>query len=179
MSSLAPPQGVWWKPINKQERLWVTVSFVWCIFMFVAMVGWYFVGETNIPTATRRITAEQFAIETQAFVEQYQTGEENGLPVVSPPPGDIYMLGRQWQWYPILELQKDEVYKLHLSSTDIQHGFSLQPLNLNFQVLPGQDYILTFTPTTAGEYRILCNEFCGGVEVLGHHTMTGKLTVKE
>lgn len=173
--SLAPPERIWWKPVGKQEKLWVTISLVWCIFMFVAMVGWYFVGATNVPTHARRVTPAQFTEETEAFVQQYQTGEENGIPVVSPPPGDIYMLGRQWQWYPILELEKGETYRLHLSSVDIQHGWSLQPLNLNFQILPGSDYILTFTPTTAGEFRLLCNEYCG----IGHHLMTGKLVVKE
>ncbi len=173
--SLAPPERIWWKPLGKQERLWVTISLVWCIFMFVAMVGWYFVGATNVPTETYRVDPAVFVEQVTAFTEQYQTGEENGLPVVSPPPGDIYMWGRQWQWYPILELKKGETYRLHLSSSDIQHGFSIQPQNLNFQVLPGQDYVLTFTPTTAGEYRILCNEYCG----IGHHLMTGKITVKE
>jgi len=173
--SLAPPERIWWKPVGKQEKLWVTISLVWCIFMFVAMVGWYFVGATNVPTRARRVTPAEFAAATEAFVQQYQTGEENGIPVVSPPPGDIYMLGRQWQWYPILELEQGETYRLHLSSVDIQHGWSLQPLNLNFQILPGSDYILTFTPTTAGEFRLLCNEYCG----IGHHLMTGKLVVKE
>ena len=178
--SLSSPERIWWKPVNKQEKVWVTVALVWCIFMFVAMVGWYFVGATNVPTETVRVTTAEFMEATEAFVQQHKTGEEeaqNGIvfPVVSPPPGDIYMMAKMWQWYPILELQKGETYRLHLSSIDIQHGWSLQPQNLNFQVLPGQDYILTFTPTTAGDFRLLCNEYCG----IGHHLMTGKIVVKE
>ena len=31
------------------------------------------------------------------------------------------------------------------------------------------------TPTEAGEFGIICNEFCG----IGHHMMTGKIHVKE
>ena len=31
------------------------------------------------------------------------------------------------------------------------------------------------TPTEAGEFSIICNEFCG----IGHHTMTGKIYVKD
>lgn len=173
--SLASPERIWWKPIGKQEKMWVTISVVWCLFMFVTMVGWYYVGDTNVPTRTVRTTPAEFTTATQAFIDQYQTGEENGIPVVSPPPGDIYMLGRQWQWSPILVLKKGETYRLHLSSVDIQHGWSLQPLNLNFQILPDQDYILTFTPTTAGEFGLLCNEYCG----IGHHLMTGKIVVEE
>ena len=58
---------------------------------------------------------------------------------------------------------------------DVQHGFSLQPMNMNFQILPGYDHVLTITPTQAGEYTIMCNEYCG----LLHHTMTGKIIVED
>jgi cytochrome c oxidase subunit 2 len=79
-----------------------------------------------------------------------------------------------WQWYPALKLKKGQTYRLHLSSMDLVHGFSLFPLNLNFMVLPGYDYVLTITPTTTGEVFVVCNEFCG----IGHHQMVGKITVE-
>jgi cytochrome c oxidase subunit 2 len=34
---------------------------------------------------------------------------------------------------------------------------------------------MTLTPADAGEFTILCNEYCG----LGHHLMVGKLIVTE
>jgi cytochrome c oxidase subunit 2 len=55
----------------------------------------------------------------------------------------------------------------------VNHGFSLFPLNVNFQVVPGYDYGLRVRPDTAGEFQILCNEFCG----IGHHLMVGKVIV--
>jgi cytochrome c oxidase subunit 2 len=79
-----------------------------------------------------------------------------------------------WAWYPILKLRRGETYRLHLSSTDLQHGFSLQPLNMNFQVLPGYDHVLTLTPTSSGEFTIVCNEFCG----IGHDRMIGRIIVE-
>ena len=39
----------------------------------------------------------------------------------------------------------------------------------------GYDHVLTITPTSAGEFSIVCNEFCG----IGHHLMTGRLIVEE
>ena len=66
-----------------------------------------------------------------------------------------------------------KTYKLHLSSIDLLHGFSIQPINLNLMVLPGYDYIANIRPTTTGDFRIICNEFCG----VGHHTMVGKIEV--
>jgi cytochrome c oxidase subunit 2 len=56
---------------------------------------------------------------------------------------------------------------------DYQHGFSLQPVNINIQVHPGYEMVLTITPSAAGEYGVVCNEYCG----LGHHTMVGKIFV--
>jgi cytochrome c oxidase subunit 2 len=112
----------------------------------------------------------------ESFTEQYQVGEEEGTPVVRPPAGeDVYMLGRLWEWWPILELKKDQSYRIHLSSVDWQHGFSLQPTNINIQVLPGLEHVLTLTPTEAGTFGVVCNEYCG----IGHHTMTGRIYVTE
>ena len=51
----------------------------------------------------------------------------------------------------------------------------MQPTNINIQVHPGYEHVLTLTPTESGEFGIICNEFCG----IGHHTMTGKIYVNE
>jgi cytochrome c oxidase subunit 2 len=53
-----------------------------------------------------------------------------------PAGGDGYLIARLWAWYPILELEKGQTYKIHLSSMDYNHGFSLQPVNINIQVIP-------------------------------------------
>jgi cytochrome c oxidase subunit 2 len=96
------------------------------------------------------------------------------MAIVEPPAGaDVYLLGRMWSWEPILRLRKGVQYTLHLSSVDVNHGFSLSPVNLNFQVVPGYDYGLRITPTAAGDFRIVCNEFCG----INHHAMVGRVIV--
>ena len=169
------PEKLWWKPLGRMEKTWLTVAFVWCVFLTVMMPLWYFYGKQNVPTETYRVTREQFAAKVNEFVTQYQVGDENGIPVVAPPPGsDVYLRASTWQWYPILQLEKGQTYRLHISSMDLQHGFSLQPVNINLQVIPGYDYVATIVPTSTGEFTIVCNEFCN----LGHHTMVGKVIVK-
>ena len=76
------------------------------------------------------------------------------------------MMGRVYMWWPMcFSLQKGQTYRLHLSSIDLQHGFSLQPLNINIQVHPGNESVMTIMPpTSSGEFGIVCNEYCG----LGH-----------
>ncbi|HSG45364.1 MAG TPA: hypothetical protein VLA72_19640 [Anaerolineales bacterium] len=169
------PERNWWKPLGRMEKTWLTVALVWCIFLTIMMPLWYFMGKQNVPTETYKTNPQQFAATVNDFVSRYQVGEENGVPVVAPPPGgDAYIRASQFQWFPIVQLEKGETYRLHISSTDVQHGFSLQPVNINLQIVPGYDYVATITPTSSGDFTIVCNEYC----FLGHHTMVGKIIVK-
>lgn len=170
------PQRIWWKPLDRYEKSWLIVAFVWCLVLTAMMPIWFYMGRQNVPTTTYRVTPEEFAQIVTDFTAQHQVGDQNGVPIVEAPPGsDIYLWARQWQWFPILQMKKGETYRLHISSTDVQHGFSLQPTNLNLQIIPGYDYVATITPTQSGEFSIICNEFCA----IGHHLMTGKIIVTE
>ena len=146
--------------------------------MFFMMPLWHVYGKQNLSNEAYKTTPEAFMAKTMAMVEQntVRTVTEQQLPVVHPPPGsDVYMLGRLWQWWPLLELQKGKTYRLHLSSMDWQHGFSLQPININLQIVPGYEMVVTLTPDTSGEFTVICNEYCG----IGHHNMVGKIYVTE
>ncbi len=178
MSSFMPPaERNWWStPVGKQEVIWVGIALIWCLIMFLMMPYWHLYGKQNLSSEAYQTTPEKFQARVDAMVAQYQVGTEAGIPVVKPPVGsDVYMLGRLWQWYPILELEKDQPYRLHLSSMDWNHGFSLQPVNINMQILPGYEMVLTVAPDQAGEFTVVCNEFCG----IGHHLMLGKIYVRE
>jgi len=176
MALLPPREGWFYQKIAKDEKIWMGLAFVVSIFLFFWMIIWHIYGKQNPSFTTYRTSPEEFYQLTEAFVQKYKIGEENGIPVVKPPPGsDVFLLARQYQWYPILVLKKGEEYRFHISSMDVLHGFSLQPVNMNFMVFPKYDYVLTFKPTEAGEYAIVCNEFCG----IGHHIMIGKIIVEE
>ena len=174
-SGLVAPQGVWWRPAARQEKLWIAIAFAWCMVLFAMMPLWHIRGGQNPSGLRHRVKAEDYMARVMRFVEDYKIGEDNGVPVVAPPPGsDVYLLAQMWRWYPALELEEGVSYTLHLSSIDLNHGFSLYPANINFQVLPGYDYGLAIKPNKPGEYRIVCNEFCG----IGHHQMLGSIVVE-
>jgi cytochrome c oxidase subunit 2 len=172
-----PAVRIWWKePIARTELIWISIAFVWGLVMFFTMIYWHAFGEQNLSNEAYRIKPERFLAKAEAMVAEYQVRTESGIPVVHPPPGsDIYLVSRLWQWYPIFELEKDQNYRLHLSSLDWQHGFSLQPVNINLQIHPGYDMVLTIKPNRAGTYGIVCNEYCG----VGHHLMVSKMYVVE
>ena len=176
MSALTEPERVWWKPLGRDEKIWLAVGLAWCLFMFSVMWWWPLVGDQTTPIESYRIDSELFAQRVEAFIAAHRVGEVGGVPVVRPPAGtDIYLEARAFQFRPVLELKQGETYRILLSSTDYQHGFSLQPLNLNFQVLPGYLYVIHLTPRETGEFPLICNEYCG----LGHHVMTGRIIVTE
>jgi cytochrome c oxidase subunit 2 len=170
-----PPRD-WFKAPSGPEKVWVGLALAWCLVMSIAMPYWHIYGKQNSTGEGYRVEPAAFGERVGRFVETNQVGEMSGVPIVEPAPGgDAYLLARMWSFYPILQLKKGQTYRLHLSSMDLQHGFSLQPLNMNFMILPGYDHVLTLTPTSAGEFSIVCNEFCG----IGHHTMTGRILVVE
>jgi cytochrome c oxidase subunit 2 len=173
-SGLDPAPGVWWKPAHKAEKVWVAIAFAWCMVLFAMMPLWHWKGGQNPSGIRRRVDPQQFYARTVEFATQYKIGEDRGIPITAPPAGaDVYLAGMTYQWYPILQLQAGARYRLHMSSLDFNHGFSLYPMNVNFQVVPGYDYALEVTPTATGDFRIICNEFCG----IGHHTMVGRVIV--
>lgn len=180
MTAIHPPtEIIWWKqPLDRVEGTWIALALVWSLIMFIMMPMWHVYGKQNLSSEAYRTTPEAFMAKTQAMVNQYtvRTETNQNLPVVHPPPGsDVYLLGRLWQWWPLLELEKDQTYRLHISSMDWQHGFSVQPVNINTQIVPGYEMVLTITPDTNGDQTIICNEYCG----IGHHNMLGKIYITE
>ena len=180
MTSLSPPtEKVWWKqPIERAELIWITVVVIWGIVLTLMMPFWHLYGKQNMSNEAYRTTPQTYMAKAQAMVDQYTVRTEGAanVPVVKPPVGaDIYLVGRLWEWWPRFELQNGQSYRLHIASMDWQHGFSLLPANINMQVLPGYEMVVTVTPNKAGEYSIICNEYCG----IGHHNMLGKIYVTE
>ena len=173
----SPAERIWWKqPLDRVEGTWIVLAFVWCLIMFFMMPYWHVYGKQNLSNEAYKTTADAFAKKTQAFVDQntIRTETEQKSPVVRPPAGgDAYLIARLWAWWPMLELEEGKTYRLHLASMDFLHGFSLQPENINIEVHPGYEHIVTVTPTKAGTYSIVCNEYCG----INHHTMASKLYV--
>jgi cytochrome c oxidase subunit II len=179
MSAILPPaERLWYKhPIDRVEGTWIVIALTWCLIMFAMMVGWHIWGNQNLSTETYRTKPELFTAKAQAMVDKHtvRTETDEKTPVVAPPPGsDVYMLARLWSFWPILELEKDKTYRLHLTSMDYNHGFSLQPANINIQIVPGFEHVITVTPNQSGTFSVVCNEFCG----IGHHRMVGRIYVK-
>jgi cytochrome c oxidase subunit 2 len=63
--------------------------------------------------------------------------------------------------------------KVIATTKDVIHGFEMAGTNINMMLEPG--YVSEYTTTfdKAGEYLVVCNEYCGA----GHHLMSAKIEV--
>ena len=176
MSLFSPAEGWFYKKVSKDEKMWMVIALVLCLMLFVWMIMWHVYGKQNPSNITYRTSTAEFSKLSEAYTKLNMIGVDiGGRRVRKEPNSDVFVMSEMWRWSPVLILQMDQSYKLHISSKDVVHGFSIQPVNMNFQVYPGYDYVLEFKPTEAGEYKVICNEFCG----IGHHTMIGKIVVIE
>ena len=174
--SLTPPRDDWFQAPSGNERTWIGLALVWCLVLFLAMPYWHFKGKQNSTGLAYETTPAEFLGKATEFMSSHAAGTYQGQPVAEPAPGgDAYLVAQMWKFWPVLKLKKDQTYRLHVSSPDLNHGFSVVPINMNFQIVPGYDHVLTITPTQVGEFPIICNEFCG----IGHHQMTGRILVVE
>lgn len=181
--SIFSPTGKWLQAPHGFERLWIGIALAWCLVLSAAMPYWHYKGRQTSSGEAYTVTPLEFDKRVADYVRTNRVVDDagkpadyNGVPIVQAQPGgDAYLIGKNWIWYPVIKMKKDMEYRLHVSSFDYQHGFSLLPMNMNFHVVPGYDHVITLRPTQAGEFPIICNEFCGA----GHHMMTGMIIVEE
>lgn len=60
-----------------------------------------------------------------------------------------------------LHVPVDRPVQLRMRANDVIHAFWVPQFRLKQDVIPGQPTVLTFTPTRAGSYPIVCAELCG------------------
>lgn len=85
---------------------------------------------------------------------------------------EVYQFG--WDPNPI-RVEAGRPVRLELSSRDVAHGIGIPELGVSKQI-PGSGETVTtqFTPEQTGEYRFICNVYCGR----GHSAMNGRLIVE-
>lgn len=75
---------------------------------------------------------------------------------------------------PAIEVIQGERVRIVVKSGDGLHGFGIKKFDVSKEIPRGETVTIEFTPDVAGEFPILCTEFCGD----GHEEMKGRLIVK-
>ncbi len=107
-----------------------------------------------------------------------RTESEFASPGVFPQPDGstlVVMVAAMFTFDPeTVVVPVGEPVRFRITSPDVIHGFQIAGTNANVTVIPG--YVSEFEVTfpRAGEYLVLCNEFCG----LSHHMMQGRFIAR-
>lgn len=91
-------------------------------------------------------------------------------------PGEDGVLGTRDDLFTVndLHIPVGEETVITIKSQDVLHSFFLPNFRLKQDLVPGMKQQVWFTPTTEGEYDIVCAELCGW----GHYKMRGRITVE-
>lgn len=178
-SPLKPPEGNWWDvPVDRRETIYLSIAGLWSLVLFGWMSLYTRIGDQNPIGDTYRVDREDYQNKMSEYQEQ-ATETEDGTLV--PPAEDVYIAAFQYGWMGLpVQLETGKTYRMHISSLDVQHGFSIRPeenltKQANLLVLPGYEFVIEMTFDEPGTYHVLCNEFCG----VGHRSMHGTLEVVE
>jgi cytochrome c oxidase subunit 2 len=95
------------------------------------------------------------------------------------PPADpqvVNVVVKRFEFDPsTITVAVGQPVRLLVQSADGVHGIEIKKFKVNKDIpRGGEAVVINFTPTTAGEFPIMCSEYCGD----GHDDMRGTLVVQ-
>ncbi len=101
---------------------------------------------------------------------------EDNLGVKVAPDGRIHvtMVAARYGFFPSeITVPRGTPVTIRIASADVLHGLHVPGTNFNTMVVPGYVSEVNTVFPRAGDYPVLCNEYCG----LGHDYMWSRLKV--
>lgn len=127
-----------------------------------------------VPTPAGRVAPEE-VFQTPPF-------DNPGVHEISPGKYEVVMIAQIWKFTPnglsaneTIRIPEGSEVTFRIASVDVVHGFFIENTQINAMIIPGQITEVTQTFDEAGEYLMICHEYCG----IGHHTMWGRVVVTE
>ena len=153
--------------VERYERIWLAFGLA-MIVVFILLVGYTLVNRGgSVPIGTAKVDATKVRTEGEfANPHLERVGDEYVA----------YMQAFAFGYLPgEVRVRKGAKVTFYVTSPDVLHGFNIERTNINVEVIPGEVARVSHVFKTAGEYRILCNEYCG----VGHASMISKIVVEE
>lgn len=156
--------------LHKYEKYWLSFG-VGSLIVFLLITGiMAFHNGSHPPSAKKIINHEK--------VDELTPFNKPGVHKVEGEDWDYEVVVVASAFYydpPVLEVPEGAKVKFIATSKDVVHGFEVAGTNINMMLEPG--YISEYVTTVdkAGEYLIVCNEYCG----VGHAQMHSMLKVVE
>ncbi|WP_226675252.1 cytochrome c oxidase subunit II [Rossellomorea aquimaris] len=154
--------------MHRYEKWWLTLGTGSLIlFLIILGISAFHQGHQP-PSAKAYVNPEQ--------VDKIAPFNEPGLKKVEGKAWDyeLVFVASAFNYTPgEIEIKKGATLKITATTKDVIHGFEVAGTNINMMLEPGYVSEYTTTLDKAGEYLIVCNEYCG----VGHHTMKSMIKV--
>lgn len=155
--------------IHRLEKYWLAFGMAMLvIFLIIIGIGAFIMGMQPPTSAHYEGIDPEKVYETAPF-------DNPRIEQVGDNEYDAYIIAYAFGYSPTeMEVPVGAKVNFHITSPDVVHGFQIPGTNVNLMVVPGHINTYTHTFNEAGEYLILCNEYCGA----GHEFMATTFTVK-
>ncbi|WP_223639137.1 cytochrome c oxidase subunit II [Planococcus sp. 4-30] len=152
--------------IHRYEKLWLIIgSLILLVFLAILAIQTFYL-EMGPPSHAEMMDPQEVR-ESELFADAELTE-------IGDNEYEIAIVAEMFAFQPgDLEIPAGATVHFTLASPDVTHGFKITDTNVNVMVVPGHISKVSHTFHEAGEYLILCNEYCG----LGHEFMANTITV--
>ncbi len=148
------------------ELAWILPSVALPVGMLGALLVTSFGAGIHLPGLEGRVDMKRLA-STEPF-------DKPGVVEIAPNHYEARVVGQIWAFSPAeMHVPEGATVTFVATSRDVVHGFYIHGVNVNMMLLPGQVSRMTTRFPKAGEYQLLCHEYCG----LAHHTMWARVIV--
>jgi len=153
--------------IHRYERWWLTFG-ISMLAIFLALIGFAaFADNINPPTGMQQIDPTKVA-QTPPF-------DKPALRKLPDGSYEAYYIAEVFTFEPgVLNVPLGGKVTFYVTSADVVHGFFIPGTDINMMAVPGWVNEETHTFTKAGEYLLICHEYCG----IEHQNMFAKIEVK-
>ena len=162
--------------LDKYERVWLTaVGGLIGSFMAALMVA-YLIFDIRLPTFEARVDPANLNSTMFADLGVKKRGENKY---------DVVMLAKMWVFDagkdggnpgvpPVIRVPRGSRVTFYVTSLDVTHGVYVEDHSINLEIVPGQIARQSIPFNRPGEFRIICNQYCGAA----HQGMYGTIVVE-
>jgi cytochrome c oxidase subunit 2 len=153
--------------IHRYERIWIAAGVAMLAF-FIAVIATSAVVDGFVPPSRVQTIDPAKVSQTPPF-------DHPGLRKVADGAYEAYYVAQIFQFTPrTLAVPVGSRVTFYVTSSDVEHGFSIPETGVNAMVTPGWVSSVSHTFDKPGTYLLVCNEYCGA----GHQLMASKIEVK-
>jgi cytochrome c oxidase subunit II len=153
--------------VHRYERWWLSFGATMLVGFLMLIAFAAFADNINPPSGMTQIDPTKVA-QTPPF-------DKPGLRKRPDGTYEAYYVAQVFEFNPsTLTVPVGSTVDFYVTSSDVVHGFFIPNTDINMMAVPGWVNEQTHTFRRAGEYLLICHEYCG----VGHQNMFAKIEVR-